>query len=253
MSEDCLFLDIYVPANLTSYTTDLPVVVWFYGGAYIFGAKNSPAMQNMLYSGVGPIRAAAEGTGDGLIFVVGNYRLGAFGWLAGSYMEENATPNAGLTDQRLVLEFVQKFIFQLKGDPKQVSAWGESAGGGSIVHHLVSRDSTGKPRDPLFNKAVVQSPAYQWMWDRKGSLNKTYTDFAKDIGCPSGDIVCLRNMSITADTILDITIKMTCKQHFNGLFAFGPAVDGSLITELPILALGQGKVFQLGPMLLNLD
>ncbi|RVD89721.1 uncharacterized protein DFL_000716 [Arthrobotrys flagrans] len=235
-NEDCLFLDIYVPANLTSYTEPLPVIVWFYGGAYIFGAKYNKKTQGMLYGGVGAIRSAAL-HGNGVIFVTGNYRLGALGWLAGSYMEAHGTPNAGLTDQRLLLEFVQKYIQQLNGDPGNVSAWGESAGGGSILHHLIARNDDGTLRDPLFKKVLVQSPAYEWKWDRSGKLNDEYMNFAKQVGYPDGDIKSLQSASI--DKIIEVNNAMACSDHKNGLFPFGPAVDGKLIKEIPVYALGK--------------
>ncbi|RSL48983.1 hypothetical protein CEP54_012650 [Fusarium duplospermum] len=126
-SEDCLFLDIYASASaFEPNAKPLPVVVWFYGGAYAFGAKDQFLL---LYSG----KALIEASNYGAIFVTGNYRLGAFGWLAGSYIEKEGLPNAGLYDQRLLLEWVQEYIDRVKGDKNRVSARGESAGAGPSV------------------------------------------------------------------------------------------------------------------------
>lgn len=233
-------MDIYVPSNLKSFTKPLPVIVWFYGGGYIAGAKSNSKTKGLLYSGVGPIRSAASEHGNGVIFVTGNYRLGAFGWIAGEYVENNATPNAGLTDQRLVLEFVQKYISQLGGDKDNVSAWGESAGGGSIMHHLVARNEDGTARDPLFKKAVIQSPAHEWRWDRKGKLNQQYRNFSTIAGCLNGDIACLRKLP--AVDLSKANNEMTCDSHKYGLFPFGPAVDGKVIKELPVYAFGKGSL-----------
>ena len=92
--ENCLFLEIYVPLSVLNGTKPVLVVVWFYGGAYIFGSKHQfDISQIPLYSGQGLLTA----TLDPLIFDVGNYRLGAFGWLAGSYMEKEARPNVGIS------------------------------------------------------------------------------------------------------------------------------------------------------------
>jgi len=83
------------------------VIAWFYGGAYVFSSKHEFDISKIpLYSGQGLLTATPEP----LIFVAGNYRLGAFGWLAGSYREKEALPNAGLYDQRKVLEFVERYI-----------------------------------------------------------------------------------------------------------------------------------------------
>ncbi|KAK6525868.1 hypothetical protein TWF281_010912 [Arthrobotrys megalospora] len=236
-NEDCLFLDIYVPSNLAEYKAPLPVIVWFYGGAYVAGRKYSENYNGMLYSGVGAIRSAAL-HGNGVIFVVGNYRLGALGWLAGSYIEAHGTPNAGLTDQRLLLEFVQNHIGDLNGDPDNVSAWGESAGGGSILHHLIARNGDGSVRNPLFSKVVVQSPAYEWRWDRSGKLNDQYMKFAEQVlGYRDGNITALRNAPI--EKITKVNKEMACDDYKNGFFPFGPSIDGKLIKEIPVYAFGK--------------
>jgi len=61
-------------------------------------------------------------SGNGMIFVTMNYRLGAYGWLAGTTMEKEAVPNAGLWDQRAAFEWVKSYISLLGGDPTQVTA-----------------------------------------------------------------------------------------------------------------------------------
>jgi carboxylesterase type B len=67
---------------------------------------------------------------DGLVFVAMNYRLGAFGFLAGpSLQAAGGVANAGLLDQRLALEWIQKNIHLFGGDPERVTIMGESAGG----------------------------------------------------------------------------------------------------------------------------
>ena len=209
------------------------MVVWFYGGAYVFGSKNEFDISKIpLYSGQGLLKA----TPDPLIFVAGNYRLGAFGWLAGSYMEKTALPNAGLYDQRKVLEFVQKYIKKVNGDLTAVSAWGESAGAGSILHHLVSMDGE---QDPLFSRAVLQSPAFEWQWDRTGSLNDTYTKFASLAGCKTGNLQCLQSASEDSldSANQDLFQSTTACQ---GVFPLGPSLDGHLINTLPAVALQAG-------------
>ena len=161
VTEDCLFLDLYVPASILDNgipTKKVPVIVYIYGGAFEGGLKAGNDSNNPIFTGVGPINAAAA-FNQSAIFVVGNYRLGAFGWLAGSYMEQFGTANAGLYDQRLLLKWVQEYIAQVGGDASQVSAWGESAGASSILHHLVL---DGGKLDPLFTKAMIQSPAFEW-------------------------------------------------------------------------------------------
>ena len=227
--EDCLFLDIYVPSSVLDGTNLVPVVVWFYGGAYMAGSKQEfDISQIPLYSGQGLLTA----TQDPLIFVAGNYRLGAFGWLAGSYMEKEARPNAGLYDQRKILQFVKQYIAKVNGDPTQVSAWGESAGAGSIVHHLIAKN--GK-HDPLFSKAILQSPAFEWQWDRAGSLNDTYTTFAGFAGCPTGDLSCLQSATETDLSTANQKLFMSDTACL-GVFPLGPSLDSDTILTIPAVA-----------------
>ena len=162
--EDCLFLDLYVPAasiqNAKSSNANTPVVVWLFGGAIIFGSKNpfnGGPLNTPFYDGA----AAVTRGEDSIIFVAGNYRLGAYGWLAGPTMRSQGYPNAGLSDQRLVFQFVQDLIHLVGGDPTQVSAWGESAGAGSIIHHLIGNIV------PNFKRVALQSPAFEWQWDNR--------------------------------------------------------------------------------------
>ena len=238
-NEDCLFLDIYVPSNVLKDDSKpkLPVIVYLFGGAYIFGGKDTVIKAGKdewsLYDGQGIF----EATEDKVIWVVGNYRLGAFGWLAGNTVEKNGSPNAALYDQRLVFQFVQDFIDQVHGDSNKVSAWGNSAGAGSLVHHLTAR---GGDQQPLFSQAVLWSPAYQWAWDRKGVLEDTYSSFATAAGCGDqlGDLECLRNTD--NKTLKEANQKIVENATAIGLFPFGPAVDGSWVKMLP------AAQFQLG-------
>ncbi|KAJ3951283.1 hypothetical protein N0V92_012318 [Colletotrichum tropicale] len=212
--EDCLFLDLYVPKTVIDNPppTLLPVVVWIYGGAFAFGSKNQIGP---LYTGQSVIAASNYQT----IFVAGNYRLGAYGWLSGDFMQKNAQPNAGLYDQALLFEWVQKYINKVSGDASQVSAWGESAGGGSILHHLIREDGA---VDPTFKTFAVQSPAFEWAWDNSpmGKLDQESTN------------------PTAANQALFDTVKQT------GLFPVGPAVDDKWITTIPTISFANGKYWK---------
>lgn len=233
-SEDCLFLDIYVPLSVITGNVQVPVVVWIYGGAYLFGSKQQFDTDKLpLYTGQGLL----EATKESVIFVAGNYRVGAFGWLAGSYMEEKAVSNVGLYDQRKTLQFVQNYIHLVNGDKTRVSAWGESAGAGSIMHHLTAMNGE---QDPLFSKAVLQSPAWEWVWDRRGTANRTYSRFAEFASCPNGQIECLQ--SATEDTLRAASQKLfQTETACNGIYPVGPALDGTWVKTLPAVALKTSK------------
>ncbi|KAJ0311114.1 hypothetical protein COL5a_002465 [Colletotrichum fioriniae] len=233
--EDCLFLDLYVPkaAFESTKVKAMPVVVWLYGGAFAFGSKNQ---LGPLYTGRSIITASKYRT----IFVAGNYRLGAFGWLSGDYMQKNAQTNAGLYDQALLFQWVQKYIGQVSGDESQVSAWGESAGAGSILHHLIREDGA---VDPTFKTFAIQSPAFEWAWDNKpkGKLDRVYQNFSSLAGCGlTFDIDCLRKSTnlTAANQQLFNTVRQT------GLFPVGPAVDGKWITTIPTVSFASGNYWK---------
>ena len=134
-------------------------------------------------------------------------------------MEKQGLPNAGLYDQRAALQWIQDYIGLLGGDKCQVSAWGESAGAGSILHHLVSFGGT---QDPLFSKAVMQSPAFELMFDRKGMLEQTFQNFTALAGCAGQGVPCLRAASAAALQKANTQINQRPAQ---GTFAVGPAVS----------------------------
>ncbi|KAF0329845.1 carboxylesterase family protein [Colletotrichum asianum] len=158
-NEDCLVLDVVVPksafeqhrsTNISG--SGVPVIVWFQGGGYTTGSKDQFG---------GPAGLLAQATAfepDGLVFVAINYRLGAFGWSAGPTIQSDGTANVGLLDQRFALDWVQKHIAKFGGDPKKVTVMGESAGGGSLMHHLTAYGGSKGPAP--FRGAVIQSPAF---------------------------------------------------------------------------------------------
>ena len=130
-SEDCLFLDVLVPKAVYGKSTrtvsagsGAPVLVWIYGGGYTTGEKTGFGQ----YNPARLIEASRASGSEGLVFVSMNYRLGAFGWLAGPTLQSHGTANAALHDQRLALEWVQKNIHLFGGDPNRVTVIGESAG-----------------------------------------------------------------------------------------------------------------------------
>ncbi len=72
-----------------------------------------------------------------MIYVVAQYRLGMFGFLAGGEVLANGVANAGLLDQRAALMWVQRNIRAFGGDPARVTIYGASAGGGSVIYQLI--------------------------------------------------------------------------------------------------------------------
>jgi para-nitrobenzyl esterase len=139
-SEDCLYLDVHVPAGNGPY----PVMVWIHGGAFNTGAAATYADPSPLVS-------------RGVIVVVIAYRLGVMGFLAHPALRdaEGAAGDYGILDQQAALRWVRSNIAAFGGDARNVTIFGESAGGFSVLTHLASPLSAG-----LFDKAIIESGAY---------------------------------------------------------------------------------------------
>ncbi|EFY85925.1 hypothetical protein J3459_017348 [Metarhizium acridum] len=235
-TEDCLLLDIYVPVKAFLPDAEpLPVIIWVYGGGFAFGSKEQGGV---LYTG----RSMLSASNYTAIFVAGNYRLGAYGWLAGNYMQDAGTPNAGLHDQALLFEWVRDHIHKVKGNKDKVGAWGLSAGGSSILHHLVREDGA---HDPLFRSFAAFSPGFEWAWDNTddGKLDTMYRTFSDLADCGFDyDIECLRRAP--PEALAEANQKLFEQVIERGLFPVGPAVDGKWIKTMPSLALGQGSYWK---------
>lgn len=127
MSEDCLYLNVWTPADNKG---NLPVLVYFYGGGFVAGAGCEPR-----YDG-------ASMAQKGMVAVTVNYRLNIFGFFAHPELSAEASykgsGNYGLLDQNMALQWVQKNIAAFGGDPNKVTIAGESAGSISVSAQMVS-------------------------------------------------------------------------------------------------------------------
>ncbi|MET0340062.1 MAG: carboxylesterase family protein [Polyangiales bacterium] len=144
-SEDCLYLNVYAPAKADGRA---PVMVWFYGGGNEVGGAHLGT-----YDG----QSFAE---RGVVVVTLNYRLGAAGWFAHPKLTAAAAPSAplvsyGSMDQTEALRWVQRNIARFGGDAKNVTIFGQSAGGYGVYAQLVAPSAQG-----LFHKAMVHSATY---------------------------------------------------------------------------------------------
>ncbi len=140
--EDCLYLNVWRPR---SQERDLPVMVWIHGGANRSGATNWPVFN-------GAKLAAREN----IVVVTVQYRLGPLGWLYYAPLQNgdrnDNSGNFGTLDLIAALQWVQDNISAFGGDPENVTAAGESAGGADILSLMLSQQAKG-----LFQKAIVQS------------------------------------------------------------------------------------------------
>lgn len=142
-SEDCLFLNLWRPAN-AKRNAKLPVMVWIYGGAFVGG------------SGSRPETSGEQFAKQGVILITFNYRLGRLGHFAfPALSEEHPEEPKGsyaFMDQIAALQWVQENIAAFGGDPENITIFGESAGGVSVHSLLTIPTARG-----LFHKAIIES------------------------------------------------------------------------------------------------
>lgn len=165
-SEDCLTINMWKPTNASG---KLPVMVWIYGGG------SSPAV----YAGDAFAR-------QGVVFVSFNYRVGRFGFFVHPALAKDPLRgNYALMDQVAVLKWVQSNIPKFYGDPHNVTVFGESAGGFSVVSLLTTELTR-----CLFQKAIIESgsgrnnivPHQSWKQAEKAGVA-----FATKHGIKGGD------------------------------------------------------------------
>jgi para-nitrobenzyl esterase len=189
ISEDCLFLNVFTPANATS-TSNLPVMVWIYGGAYVTGSST-------FYPGDSLSKAT------NIVVVSINYRVGLLGFFAvdSLLVEANDRVNFGLLDQQFALQWVKRNIANFGGDPRKVTIFGESAGGSSVLMHLIMKESW-----PFYTGALLQSPGPWFGFLNTSQAVQFGTASMSSFRCPTSgpqQLRCLRD--IPADQIIALT------------------------------------------------
>jgi len=141
-SEDCLYLNVYAPADATE-KSKLPVMFWIHGGGYAGGASSEPRHNGDFL----PLK--------GVVLVTINYRLGVFGFMSSPELakENNGkSGNYGLADMLKALGWVKENVKQFGGDPDRVTIFGESAGSFAVSTLVASPKSAG-----LIHRAIGES------------------------------------------------------------------------------------------------
>lgn len=160
-----------------------------------------------------------------------NYRLGLFGWLGAG----GITPNLGLHDQRVALEWVQKYVGRFGGDAARVTTIGESAGATSILHHITAYGGEGSLP---FAQGIIQSPAFQFNLNLTDAYEATLTEATNATGQAITNASELA--SLDSETLKAINFGAV-KAAPQGQFTYGPAPDGTYVPALPQVLLAQGK------------
>jgi len=224
-SEDCLYLNIWQPAEAGPDALR-PVMVWIHGGGFVNGGS-SPAV----YSGERFAR-------DGIVFVSLNYRLGRFGFFAHpALVDVDFGGNFGFLDQIAALRWVQQNISAFGGNPEQVTVMGESAGGMSIHMLLQSPLARG-----LYQQVIVQSGGGRSR--AVATPTKLEASLAGNVFAHGLDAAALRSMSSE-----EVTGNLSMFTMGQASYS-GPMIDGQTLIGSPLQAAEAGLVNQV-PVLIG--
>ncbi len=221
VSEDCLTINVWTPAPDGGQR---PVLVWVYGGAFVIGGNAVPT-----YDGA---RLAAE---QGVVVVALNYRVGALGFLDLRELGADAigaTANNGLRDQILGLTWVRDNIAAFGGDPTRITAFGESAGAGSLLHVLCA------PRpDGIVHRAILQSPGVDFTQNptigasvARRLLERAGVTDATELAALPADAIIAAQSTVAMEMLIEI-----------GSMVFHPVVDDDIVRETPSVGFAAGR------------
>ncbi|XP_074167886.1 neuroligin-2 isoform X3 [Sminthopsis crassicaudata] len=237
-SEDCLYLNLYVPTEDGPITkkrdestlnppppdTDIrdsgkkPVMLFLHGGSYMEGTGN------MFDGSV----LAAYGN---VIVVTLNYRLGVLGFL--STGDQAAKGNYGLLDQIQALRWLSENVGHFGGDPERITIFGSGAGASCVNLLILSHHSEG-----LFQKAIAQSGTAISSWSVNYQPLKYTQLLAAKVGCNQEEnaevVECLRRKP--SRELVDQDVQ-PARYHI----AFGPVVDGDVVPDDPEILMQQGE------------
>ncbi|CAL8090407.1 unnamed protein product [Orchesella dallaii] len=225
-SEDCLFLNVFVPKHAKDSGKVLPVLFWIYGGGF--------------QSGTSDIYRPTYFMDEDVVMVSVNYRLGALGFLnSGDHLIRG---NQGMKDLVLALKWVKHNIRNFSGDPNSVTLFGESAGGGAVHYLMVSPLAKG-----LFHKGISQSGSVLNTWLYSRYPKEQAKSLAERVNCPTATsdemVKCLKH--VDARDIVRTHIEMTVPPRPR-LGKYAPSIEAiqdetTFLPESPLEMLKKGK------------
>ncbi|NP_001013015.1 bile salt-activated lipase precursor [Gallus gallus] len=223
--EDCLYLNIWIPQGKREVSTNLPVMVWIYGGAFLLGGgQGANFLDNYLYDGE---EIAVRGN---VIVVTLNYRVGPLGFL--STGDPNMPGNYGLKDQHMAIAWVKRNIKAFGGDPDNITIFGESAGAASVSLQILSPKNAG-----LFKRAISQSGVSLCSWVIQKDPLTWAKKVGEQVGCPTDNTTvlanCLRATDPKALTLAHHVELISLPGPLVHTLSITPVVDGDFLPDMP--------------------
>jgi para-nitrobenzyl esterase len=211
--EDCLNVNVWTPA---SGSEKRPVMVWLHGGAFATGSGSMD-----VYDG-----AALSKRGNVVVVNV-THRLNILGYaylgplLGADYADSGVV---GMLDIVMALQWVRDNISAFGGDPKHVTIFGESGGGGKVSTLLAMPSAKG-----LFSKAIIQSGASIYL-STTDEAERVTNDFLSSMGLKTDDAQALLTMPV--QRLVDGMLRFTSMQP-NNLLSFAPVAGTRWIPDQP--------------------
>ncbi|XP_069802324.1 fatty acyl-CoA hydrolase precursor, medium chain-like [Dendropsophus ebraccatus] len=240
MSEDCLYLNIFTPADREK-EEKLPVMMFIHGGGLMLGAA-------VMFDG------SALSAHENVVIVSIQYRLGVPGFF--STGDDRAPGNYGFLDQVAALQWIKENIADFSGDSNSVTIFGESAGGISVSALVASPLAKG-----LFHRGIAESgvaliPGFVVSSVEEAVMVRNIV--ANVSGCDVDTLVdCLKAKSEDEITSISVVMKMMAlPATFDGVF-FPKPVEQILadkeVNNVPLMAGVNNQEFGwLGPVAMNI-
>ncbi|KAF2736257.1 alpha/beta-hydrolase [Polyplosphaeria fusca] len=196
-AEDCLYVNIWAPKQPAAKKEKVPVIIWVFGGAFQEGGGHAPYQ----------IPDKWIQRTQSHIVVTFNYRVNMFGFPAAA----GALGNPGITDVRLVVEWLRDNVEGFGGDKDRMVLWGQSAGGNAVVTY-----SYGYPDEPIVSGLIADSGVAP---SSVGVNTTSFSVMAASLGCgnltAADELACMQKVDALA-------IQKFLRDHPSGVFGAAP-------------------------------
>ncbi|PNF28466.1 Acetylcholinesterase, partial [Cryptotermes secundus] len=238
VSEDCLYLSIWVPQRVRIRHSDqspkVPILVWIYGGGYMSGTSTLDVYDADIVAATSDVIVASM-----------QYRVGSFGFL---YLtpffgpeSEEAPGNMGLWDQALAIRWLRDNAGAFGGDPDLITLFGESAGGGSVSLHLLSPVTRGLVRRGIMQSGTLNAPWSYMDGEKAADIGRVLVE---DVGCNSTQLTDSPSRVMACLRLVDSkTISVQQWNSYWGILGFpsAPTIDGVFLPKHPLDLIRDGN------------
>lgn len=214
-SEDCLCLNVWTP-NPFDKGVHLPVMLWIHGGGFVYGSAGAPMYDGHNLSKTGNV-----------VVVSVNHRLNVFGYL---YLPQSteASANVGQLDLAAALQWIHDNIEHFGGNPNNITAFGQSGGGGKINALMAMPAGAGR-----FQKAIIQSGSLLTAQEPPEALDNT-DQLCRRLGLKGRDVTALKKVPASKLLAASKDLRIGGRPaHPGALTSFSPVADGEVLPRQP--------------------